>query len=710
MLAFQTLPGAVAEALVGPLAGPEALAQPTEILWDKFGVPHIFAADDISLARAFGWCQAHSHGDLLLRLFGRARARAAEYWGRGEQDWQLESDRRILRLGVPARAREWYDANYQSARAILDAFAAGINDYGVKHAYNLDSEVRQVLPVSGVDVLAHLQVAIHFHFVFQPDTFFQRGSNGWAIAPSQSASGDAMLLVNPHTPWTDLYTWYEAHLVAEQVGLNFYGAAFVGLPFLCVGFNRNLGWTHTVNTMDGADMFGLKPRGGGYAWDNADGKLPFVTTEHTIRVKQQNGSFTKEHLVVRSSVHGPIIIEDTQTPICLRVVGLDQPFVCAQYWDMMHATNLAEFEAAIRHLQNPIFMVIYADRDGHIMSLFGGRNPKRMQGDWSFWLGLVPGWESRYLWTDTFAYDELPKVVDPVAGWVQNANDPPWWTTLPSPLDPTRFPPSFAPRFLHLRAQQSIKMLQQNPNLTLDRMAALKLDSTVPLAERILDDLLAAARQQGGDLIKAAVKVLDHWDRKTDTGSRGAVLFAAWAALMPWDTDGFATPWSETELLSTPKGLRSPVVAVSKLEAAARQLVNDYEAVADDPGPALTLDQQFWALAIPWGEVFRLRRDDVDLPANGAGEALGAFRTVEYQPIADSAPRRFQAVSGDSFVAVVEFSDPPRALVLLGYGNASQRGSPHRIDQLELMSRGEFRQAWFARSDIEANLERREQL
>ena len=68
----------------------------------------------------------------------------------------------------------------------------------------------------------------------------------------------------------------------------------------------------------------------------------------------------------------------------------------------------------------------------------------------------------------------------------------------------------------------------------------------------------------------------------------------------------------------------------------------------------------------------------------------------------------FEVRGGDSFVAVVEFSEPVRARVLLGYGNASQPDSPHRGDQLELMARRELRPVWRSRAEVEAHLERRE--
>ena len=91
-----------------------------EILWDTYGVPHIFAKDAEGLFRAFGWAQMQSHGNLILRLYGRARGRAAEYWGAEE----LESDRWVRTMGIPERARRWYQAQNPAFRANLDAFVS----------------------------------------------------------------------------------------------------------------------------------------------------------------------------------------------------------------------------------------------------------------------------------------------------------------------------------------------------------------------------------------------------------------------------------------------------------------------------------------------------------------------------------------------------------------------------------------------------------
>jgi acyl-homoserine-lactone acylase len=213
---------------------------------------------------------------------------------------------------------------------------------------------------------------------------------------------------------------------------------FVGLPVLMVTFNEVLGWTPTVNIIDPWDAYELTPAEGGY---RLDGEVrPFETETKALKVRQPDGSLREEELVVRRSVHGPVI--------ALRVVGVDQvPAVglLEQYWDMGRAQSLDQFEAVLRRLQIPMVTVVYADRDGRVLYLFNGQIPVRTRGGWEFWTGLVPGDTSELIWTEVHPYDDLPRLVDPPSGWVQNANEPPWTATLPIVLRPGNFPPYFAP-------------------------------------------------------------------------------------------------------------------------------------------------------------------------------------------------------------------------------------------------------------------------
>jgi acyl-homoserine-lactone acylase len=656
-----------------------------EILWDTYGIPHVYAKDTKSLFRAFGWAQMQSHGNLILRLYGQARGRAAEYWG----EKYLESDRWVRTMGIPIRADSWYDAQSPTFRSYLDAFAAGINSYAQEHGDRIDDEVKAVLPINGVDLLAHTQRVLNFTFVVNPqqvkgvnDSLL--GSNGWAIAPSHSATGNAMLLANPHLPWSDLFLLFESQLTAP--GINAYGASLVGIPVLTIAFNDSLGWTHTVNRHDGWDAYELTLADGGY---RLDGKIQaFETEEQIVEVKQDGGSRRSEPLTVRSSIYGPVVAQKEGKAVALRVVGLDRPLALQQWWNMARSRNLTQFEAAIAPLQIPMFTVLYADRDGHIMHLFNGLVPKRSGGDFKYWQGVIPGNTSSTLWTKMHSYQDLPRAIDPPSGWLQNANDPPWTTTFPQAIDPDDYPPYMSSRGpMSFRAQRSAKMLMADEKISFEEMIEYKHSTHMELADRLLDDLIAATQQQDNKLARRAAEVLAVWDRKADADSRGAVLFAAWVQEMG-SSISFAIPWNEDLPMTTPDGLADPAAAVTALGAAATKV-----------------EAAYGALDVPWGDVFRLGSGAADLPASGGPSNLGIFRVLSFAPTQDS---RFRAVEGDSYVAAVEFSNPVRAMVLTSYGNSTMLGSAHDGDRLQLLASQGLRPVLRSRTEIESHLAERE--
>jgi len=411
----------------------------------------------------------------------------------------------------------------------------------------------------------------------------------------------------------------------------------------------------------------------------------------------------EEKLLIRTSVHGPVVGQVDGADVALRVVGLDSPGLFEQYWEMSTATNFQEFEAAQRKMQMPMLTVMYADRDGHILHLFGGQTPVRSNGDWPYWSGVVPGDTSATLWTEVHEYDDLPRVVDPESGWLQNANEPPWTTTLPPALDPDDYPPYMAPRSLseqggdraaqvRFRALRSARLLAEDESITFDELVDYKQSTRMELADRILDDLVIAVDAHGSDLAKRALAVLERWDRATDAESRGAVLFARFVEELTQEGAAgvFAEGPNADRPLTTPDGLADPAAAAGALETAATTVMGEYG----------TLD-------VPWGDVYRLRGGDRDLPANGGPGDFGVFPLVKYQKDDDGS---FRAWLGESYIALVEFSEPVRARALLTTSNSSQPGSPHNGDQLELFSRKELRPVWRTRAEIEPHLEAREDL
>ncbi len=247
-------------------------------------------------------------GDLLLRLYGQRRGRAAEYWG----EKYLESNKWVLTMGVPKGANAWYEAQSSGFRCYLDAFAAGINAYAQEHSDLIDYQLKVVLPVTPQDVLSHLQRLLLFTFIVDPgrvtdinDTKSTPGSNGWVIAPKRSADGKAMLLANPHLPCGDLFLWYEAQITAP--GIDAYGATLVGIPVLAIAFNDDSGWTHTVNTHDGWDAYELKFQKDGYLFDNK--VLPFKIKNFSLKVKQNDGSLREQIFTLKNSIYGSVISE-----------------------------------------------------------------------------------------------------------------------------------------------------------------------------------------------------------------------------------------------------------------------------------------------------------------------------------------------------------------------------------------------------------------
>lgn len=710
----------------------DTLPDQPEILWDTWGVPHIFSPDHEGLFYAFGWAQAHTHGDLILKLYGEARGRAAEYWG---IDYAA-GDEWVHLVNVAEQAELSYHALSDDFRSYVDAFAAGFNDYAAAHPELIGDEWAVVLPVQPTDLVAHGIRTLKYLFVAgdwrrtaqiwqdsvpvgvqhaaplqttydTPSDITEFGSNAWVIGPSRSASGNAMLVANPHQPWSDWGLWVEAHFVAPDV--NQYGAALLGNPTLGIAFNPYLGWTHTVNTHDGWDVYELTltDDGSGYIYDGEE--VPFTVREASYKVQQDDGTLEEITLTVLESIHGAVVRQrEDGKALALRVVNDNRPergyAAAEQWWEMGNATNFDEFQAVFDDLRIPMFTVMYADRDGNIMHLFNELVPVRSSGDWSFWHNMtieddsspaiIPGDSSEYLWTEYHTYEDLPKVINPASGWLQNANEPPWTATLPLPLNPDDYPAyMLPPPFTWPRPITSMRLLYEDESITYDELIEYKHSTFVELTRLLLDDLIAAARESDEAIVQRAADVLEAWDRHTDADSVGAVLFTAWALdyIPPILFDVFAVPYDINDPLNTPRGLADPEGAVAALARAARQLE--------------LLRLVGGGIDVPYGDIFRLRWGDVDLPANGSFDLLGTFRILTFVQDEDL---RFRPVHGDSYIAVIEFGETVQAKVLLSYGNATQPGSPHMGDQLELFARKELRDAWLTREQIEAHLDYQE--
>jgi len=658
------------------------LLQENTINWDSYGVPHIKASSKENLFFSQGWALMHNHANKVLKLYGKSRGRSSEYWG----EKYISNDYLVHTLGFSELADQWELEQDPELKMIYSNFVDGMNAYAENNPNKIDDENKIVLPVTTKDVNLQGMYVVFTRFIGGDDLgrvqeWPDMGSNTYAIGPKKSASGNTMLVQNPHLPWSNEFLFTEYHFNLN--GRNMYGANLVGMPGIAIGFNESLGWSHTDNTIDNADTYELNLIGNGYELDGEEKE--FESTKKIILIKKEDGSLHENELTILKTLHGPVIKKTKDKVIAIRLVGLDRANMFLQWWKMLNSKNFDEFESALKMAQIPFWNVMYADKFGEIFYLFNGLVPKRKQDSWEYWNRIIPGGKSEDIWTDVHSYEDLPKVKNPESNWLQNANDPPWTSTIPMVLNPNDYPGYMAPKVMHFRPQRSAKMLIEDPSITFDELVEYKLSTRLEFADRILDDLFLAIDDFGSTNSKKAKKLLQEWDRKADVNSIGMLLFYHWSNKFNVDDNStYTKPWNINDPLNTPDGLSDPQKAVRLLD----------ESVVE-------IEEKFGRLDVKWGDYYRIKYNGIDLPANGIDGRLGVFRVAWPGRSTD---KNMYVGGGDSWVSVIEFGQKVRAKALLSYGNSTQKDSPNNGDQLELFSKKELRDVWFYESELIPNI------
>jgi len=656
--------------------------QENTINWDSYGVPHIKASSKENLFFSQGWALMHNHANKVLKLYGKSRGRSSEYWG----EKYISNDYLVHTLGFSELADQWELEQDPELKMIYSNFVDGMNAYAENNPNKIDDENKIVLPVTTKDVNLQGMYVVFTRFIGGDDLgrvqeWPDMGSNTYAIGPKKSASGNTMLVQNPHLPWSNEFLFTEYHFNLN--GRNMYGANLVGMPGIAIGFNESLGWSHTDNTIDNADTYELNLIGNGYELDGEEKE--FESTKKTILIKKEDGSLHENELTILKTLHGPVIKKTKDKVIAIRLVGLDRANMFLQWWKMLNSKNFDEFESALKMAQIPFWNVMYADKFGEIFYLFNGLVPKRKQDSWEYWNRIIPGGKSEDIWTDVHSYEDLPKVKNPESNWLQNANDPPWTSTIPMVLNPNDYPGYMAPKVMHFRPQRSAKMLIEDPSITFDELVEYKLSTRLEFADRILDDLFIAIDDFGSTNSKKAKKLLQKWDRKADVNSIGMLLFYHWSNKFNVDDNStYTKPWNINDPLNTPDGLSDPQKAVRLLD----------ESVVE-------IEEKFGRLDVKWGDYYRIKYNGIDLPANGIDGRLGVFRVAWPGRSTD---KNMYVGGGDSWVSVIEFGQKVRAKALLSYGNSTQKDSPNNGDQLVLFSKKELRDVWFYESELIPNI------
>jgi acyl-homoserine-lactone acylase len=705
--------------------GAEILAQPVwqtlsgqaEIRRTAYGVPHILAENLRAAGFALGWVQLEDHGERIVRGLIEARGETALYLD--ASDGALDSD--FLARRAHDRAVAAFPRLPRDVRHVYDGFATAVNRYMEVHPEEFP--VGSWLPFTGADVAARdvgtPGWAVARRFSSRASTGasliatvgadlrgaeasmrgWEPGSNTWALAPSRTTSGRAILMRNPHLSWDAGY--YEAQVTVPGV-LDFYGDFRIGGPFGMIGgFNERLGWSSTNNAPRLNDIYALElhpDQPDHYMFDGA--AVPLRRELVTLGFRQADGvgSETRERW---ETDLGPVIHRDDQRVYVLRSGGDGSYRVGEQFLRMMMASSLEEWQDAMRIGARPSSNFTYADADGNIFYIWNATHPVRPHPHGGDTLA-IPAGGAADVWTDVVAFEDLPQLLNPPGGYLRNENDPFHHTNLNAVLDPADYPPEFPEPRLRLRSQLSVELLDTRRQFSLDDVWEAKNSERMLLADRVKDDLLAAVAdtRPTGEVAEAA-RLLAAWGNTAAAHARGAVLFVEW-----WDryVDGgdpapgtpasagfrataeslFRAPWDPDRPATTPYGLADPTRAAAAFARAV---------------PATRERWGSWDVA--WGDVHRARLGPMDVPVGGCDGLLGCFRVIWFSDDEDG-KRRVRG--GDGWVSAVEFGDPPRAYSVLAYGQSGRDGDPHALDQLRMFVEHGKKTVAFTEHDIQANL------
>tara|TARA_Y100001933_G_C18987395_1_gene559065 strand:+ start:61 stop:2220 length:2160 start_codon:yes stop_codon:yes gene_type:complete len=688
------------------LAAPFAAAQTVTIHRDAWGVPHVYGPTDESVVFGYVYAQAEDNfwqvEDTLIQAIGRyaeingEAALGADYLNRAlrvvelsKAEWERMDERPraltraaaaalnayVERTGTEPRLIEHFEPWHFVAYARFATYQLFIFNRAGIRAEEIAARARETLTTASFQAGSLAPVAVSA----VADAQAHAGSNTWAIAPSRSRSGNAMLFINPHQPYFGPGQWYEGHVTSDE-GLHFSGAGFFGSPLPTIGHNGRLGWSHTVNDPDIIDVYRLEldEVDGEVRYRHGDGHRPVTTWTDTVNVRTDAGLEARTFEFQRSH-HGPIVAERDGRALAVRMARFEDGGQLEQRYAMLRSRNLDEFKAALGRLASPMFNTMYADVDGNIFYAYYGAVPRRDPAyDWSKPVdGSDPGTD----WQGYHPLSELPTLTNPAAGYLQNCNATPFLATgAGGNLDAAAYPAYMAPEADNNRSRMSRILLGGDDRFSYRELERLTWDTRVLEADTMIPELRieVAARDLPGDRredAEAALKLLERWNRRATVDSEATTLYFFWRFAM------------------RQLGIDDPVAA---LEHALGQMRETYGT---------------WRVA--WGEVNRLQRrhtsgqqpfddDAFSLPvAGGPGNPFGTIFNFYARP--QDGSTRIYGVAGHSYVGLVEFGETPRAKSILVFGADADPDSPHYFDQARLFADRRYKDAWFQRDDVEAN-------
>lgn len=680
----------------------QATAQKVSITRDQWGIPHVRGKSDADAVFGLLYAQAEDDFKRIELNYINALGRLAEVEGEAE----IWKDLRMKLFIQPAELKAQYAKSPAWLKQLMNAFADGLNYYLHTHPEVKPRLITHFEPwmalafsegsIGGDIESVNLKQLEAFYgkrpelaqFDNRPLLPEPRGSNGFAIAPSRTANGQAMLWINPHTSF---YFRPEVQVTSEQ-GLNAYGAVTWGQFFVYQGFNQFNGWMHTSNAADVIDEFALTVRQikGKYFYLYEGQQRPLKVLEHRLPYKTAAGMSSRK-ITTYFSHHGPVVRAADGKWIAVQLMNTPMKALMQSYL-RTKTRDYAGFRKVMDLRANSSNNTVYADRDGNIAYFHGNFVPRRNPSlDWT---QPVDGSLRSADWQGLHSVNEIIQLHNPSNGWVQNTNN---WPFSAAGVGTDNASPRLQnyPHYMwtngeNARGIHAVKILKDAQNLTLDSMIKLAYDSELTAFESLLPPLFAAYERTPDAALAEQIKSLREWDKRATLSSTATSLAIYWAQ------DLVQTHGAEARSKNIPAVDFLPSLPASSLLSALQRAT---QRLQDDFGDWRT----------PWGEINRFQRlsGDIDAkyddskPSWPVAFASGNWGSLaSFGMVAKQTTKRIYGDRGNSFVAVVSFGPRIQAKSILAGGVSSNPQSPHFNDQGAMYSRGEFKDVLFYPEDL----------
>ena len=648
-----------------------------EIVRDSYGVPHIYASTDAEVAYGFAWAQAEDDFQTIQQAYLAGNGLLSKNIGlKG-----ANADFLAQLIQSEQTVNEQFHTLGPNFIELLNGFAEGINAYAAKYPDEILES--SLFPVTSQRLLRYTQLQLFISngaaglvsgivgnrlswpYDINHDT---KGSNLLAVSRSRTLSDETFLAINTHQPLEGPTSWYEAHLVSEE-GTNIIGATFPGSPCIFTGANEYLGWTHTVNYPDKADVYALEMHPNKkevYIVDGESYKLEKFKAKIYLKILGIKIPVKKKFY---RSIYGPTLKNKTgfysvRTPSTSNINAVEQ------WWHMNKATNFSEFYEALEMKALPGYNIGYADRNDTIFYISNGKIPIRTKGyDWA---DVIPGNTRKTLWDTYYDIKDLPQVISPKSGFVYNANHSPFKSSGKNDNPKSK---DFAAEmnfesYDNNRSMRLLHLLEEQEHIDYTRFKRIKYDHQLPTPLNYnFMDLNALFEMEPEDYPEVAglLAEIKNWDRVTNAESYGAGAYA----LLYYNLIPFFYELPEDRVFT------------HEVLFEALKITKAY------------MKTHFKSERVRLGAYQKLVRGEKELPVFGLPDVVTAMRGEPYKD------GKIKITHGESYIGLVRFT-PTKTYYesVISYGNSRRPESPHYSDQMELYLNFKTKTMSFDRAEV----------